>query len=62
MNFKFKICQTVAAISRISQFHEFINEIFGGFLPLGPFVGRCLSGPLRRVSIEELIGSETSVA
>jgi len=25
-------CQTVAGISMISQFHEFLSQIFGGFL------------------------------
>ena len=28
----FKICQTVAGISTISQLHEFLNLVFGGFL------------------------------
>ena len=26
------LCQTVAGISMISQFHEFLSQIFGGFL------------------------------
>ena len=38
MRFIFKICQTVTGISMISQFHEFFNLIFGGFLSLGQTV------------------------
>ena len=47
MNFIFKICQNVAGIIIISQFTYFLTKFFGGFLPLGPIVGRGLSGPLR---------------
>ena len=36
MLFIFKICQTVAGISTTSQFHEFFNLIFGGFLSFDP--------------------------
>ena len=36
MCFRTKICQTVAGISVTSQFPEFLNLIFGGFLPFGP--------------------------
>jgi len=32
-----KVCQTVAGISIMSQFHEFLNLIFGGFLQFGPW-------------------------
>ena len=38
MRFIFKICQTVTGKSMISQFHEFFNLIFGGFLSLGQTV------------------------
>ena len=38
MSFIFKICQTVAGIGITSQFHEFLNLIFGGFLSFGPTV------------------------
>ena len=31
LNYTFKICQTVAGTSTISQFHEFLNLVFGGF-------------------------------
>ena len=36
MTFIFKICQTVAGIGIISQFHEFSILIFGWFLLFGP--------------------------
>ena len=38
MHFICKICQIVAGISIISQFHEFSNLISGGILPFGPTV------------------------
>jgi hypothetical protein len=34
----FEICQTAAGKSMNSQFHEFLNLIFGGFFPLVPTV------------------------
>ena len=36
-----KFCQTVADISMTSQFHEFLNHIFGGILQFGPAELRC---------------------
>ena len=45
MHFEFKICQTVAGISMISQFHKLsminqfhnlLNLIFGDFFPFSP--------------------------
>ena len=38
LHFRFKICQTVARTSAISQFHEFLNLVFGGFLQYHPIV------------------------
>jgi hypothetical protein len=38
LRFTFKICQTVAGTSAISQFHEFLNLVFGGFLQYDPIV------------------------
>ena len=38
LRFTFKICQTVAGTSTISQFHEFLNLVFGGFLQYDPSV------------------------
>ena len=38
--FVLKICQTVAGICMTSQFHEILNNIFGGFLHFGPTMGR----------------------
>ena len=32
------MCQTVADISKINQFHDFLSLIFGGFLQFGPTV------------------------
>ena len=32
MCFRFRICQIVPGISIISQLHEFLNQIFDGFL------------------------------
>jgi hypothetical protein len=41
MHFILKICQTVAGIISVtSQFHEFLNSIFGGILLFGPTVWR----------------------
>ena len=40
LHFTFKICQTVAGTSTISQFHEFFNLIFGRFLTFDPTVSR----------------------
>ena len=36
MSFILKICQTVAGIRRVCQFHDFENLILGGFLTFGP--------------------------
>ena len=35
MHFVLKKCQTVAGISMTSEFHDFLDLIFGGFLPFG---------------------------
>ena len=40
MHFILKICQTVLDISMTSQFHEFLNSIFGVILLFGPTVWR----------------------
>ena len=40
MSFILKICQTVAGIRRVCQFHDFENLILGGFLTFGPSVLR----------------------
>merc|ERR1719464_1077916 len=40
LRFTFKICQIVAGTSTISQFHEFLNLVFGGFLQYDPTVRR----------------------
>jgi len=34
--FTFKICQIVAGTCMIRQFHEFFNQIFGGFFEVWP--------------------------
>ena len=45
LNYTFKICQTVAGTSTISQFHKFLNLVFGGFLQYDPTVrGRLRTG------------------
>ena len=36
LSFIFKICQTVAGMNMISQFHEFFNLTFDGILLFGP--------------------------
>ena len=36
MSFILKICQIVADISMVRQFHDFFNLILGGFLTFGP--------------------------
>ena len=41
--FTFKNCQTVVDISRINQFPDFNNLIFGGFLQFGPTLCRSLA-------------------
>ena len=38
LHFTLKICQIVAGTSTISQFHEFLNLVFGGFLCYDPTV------------------------
>ena len=38
LHYILKICQTFPGISMINQFHEFLDLIFGGFLPFGPIV------------------------
>ena len=38
--FSFKICQTIAGTITISQFHEFLNLLFGGFLQYDSTVRR----------------------
>ena len=38
MGFTLKICQTVACISMMRQFHEFFELNFGGFLKFGSTV------------------------
>ena len=38
VHYIFKICQIIPGISMINQFHEFLDLIFGGFLPFGPIV------------------------
>ena len=45
MHLIFNICETVADVSRTSQFHEFFNFIFGGFFLFSPTVGRAAAGP-----------------
>ena len=40
MSFIFKICQTVAVISMISQLHRFLNYFLADFLAFGPTVRR----------------------
>ena len=40
MHFVLKKCQTVAGISMTSEFHDFLDLIFGGFLPFGTTVHR----------------------
>ena len=41
--FKFKICQTIAGIRMMHQFHGFSNSILGWFWPFGPTSRRNLS-------------------
>jgi hypothetical protein len=38
MSFIFKICEAVAGINIIDQFHELFNLIFGGFYIFVPIV------------------------
>ena len=45
----FKIRQTVA-VSNISQFHEFLNLIFGGILPFSPILRGLLAWPNSRAT------------
>ena len=40
LRFTFKICETVAGTSTITQFHEFFNLIFGRFLQYDPTSSR----------------------
>ena len=37
-SYMYKICQTVAGISKICQFREFFDLVFGGFFPFDPTV------------------------
>ena len=43
--FIFKMCQNVAAIRITSQFHEFLNLIFGGFSSFETFVVNSIMSP-----------------
>ena len=40
MSFILKICQIVAGVSTVHQFHDFLNLILGGFLTFGPTADR----------------------
>ena len=46
VRFIFKTCQIVEVTSRIRQFHEFFNLIFGRFLTFGTTVYRAVLGRL----------------
>ena len=46
LRFTFKVCQIVAGISTISQFHEFLDLVFGGFLQYDPTVWRSTADSL----------------